>query len=179
MRAAHARENLLTDQAGGLRETAARLEASLREATAENAQLRETGVHYQALVETLTGGRDRAQAASQAKSGFLATMSHEIRTPMNGVLGMGKLLLETDLKPDQRSYAEAITQAGEALLTLIGDVLDFSKIESGALTLERDEVDARALVSGIAELLAPRAHAKNIELVAVVAKDVPKIIRTD
>jgi CheY-like chemotaxis protein/two-component sensor histidine kinase len=92
---------------------------------------------------------------------------------------MGRLLLETSLKPDQRSYAEAITQAGEALLSLIGDVLDFSKIESGVLTLEKDEVDVRALVSGVAELLAPRAHAKNIELVAVVAKDVPKTIRTD
>ncbi len=132
-----------------------------------------------ALEDALTEARDSAEAGSKAKSGFLATMSHEIRTPMNGVLGMGRLLLETDLRADQRTYAEAITQSGEALLTLIGDILDFSKIESGTLTLDEDEVEIRTLLSGVAELLGPRAHAKSIEIVTVVARDVPQAIRAD
>ena len=132
-----------------------------------------------ALEEAITIERDKAEAGSRAKSGFLATMSHEIRTPMNGVLGMARLLLETDLRAEQRTYVEAISQSGESLLALIGEILDFSKIESGTFTLEDEEVELRPLVERVVELSGPRAHEKDIEIVAVMDSQVPQAIRID
>jgi len=132
-----------------------------------------------ALEDAIAVARDKAEAGSRAKSGFLAVMSHEIRTPMNGVLGMARLLLETELRAEQRTYVEAISQSGESLLALIGDILDFSKIESGTFTLADDEVELRQLVEGVIELACPRAHDKDIELVAVTQPQVPSAVRSD
>jgi PAS domain S-box-containing protein len=131
------------------------------------------------LESELTDARDKAQEASRSKSHFLATMSHEIRTPMNGVLGMARLLLETEMVPDQRTYAEAIRQSGMALLSLIEEILDFSKIESGALVLEKGPTQIRTVVEDVSELLATRAHAKGIEFATAIAADVPDTIETD
>ena len=129
--------------------------------------------------QALAEARDQAMEASRMKSQFLATMSHEIRTPMNGVIGLAELLLQADLRPDQRPYAEGLRSAGEALLTVINDILDFSKIEAGKLELEDVDFDPRHLVEEVVQLLAPNAHVKGLELVGACGDDLPTALRGD
>lgn len=114
--------------------------------------------------ESLRTARAAAEAASRAKSAFLANMSHEIRTPMNGVVGMAELLCGTPLTEEQRLFAETIRSSGEALLTIINDVLDYSKIEAGRLNLHPEPFDLDRLIHETAILLQPQARAQGIDL---------------
>ncbi|MEO0694930.1 MAG: response regulator [Pseudomonadota bacterium] len=105
---------------------------------------------------------------------YLATMSHEMRTPLNGILGMTSLLLDTDLNLNQRAYAEAVRESGTALLALINDVLDYSKLYAGKLELEREAFNPFLLVQGVVELLAPKAEEKGIEIASFVDPNLPQ-----
>ncbi|WP_306145865.1 response regulator [Roseibium sp. MMSF_3412] len=131
------------------------------------------------IEEELLAARHSAENSNEAKSRFLATVSHEIRTPLNGILGMASLLRDTRLTKEQSAYIEALETSGETLLLLIDEVLDFSKVEAGKLEIQNAPVKVGTLSESVVELLAPKAHAKGLEIGTMLDPRLPETVTLD
>jgi len=157
----------------------AELEGQITERKLAESRLAESNARLEAAVATAQEMAETAQAASRAKSEFLANMSHEIRTPMNGIIGFTNLLLDTRLDTEQLDHVNTVRGSAEALLTIINDILDYSKAEAGKMQLEVTDFDLREVVEQSVTLLAERARAKELPVVAFVDHAVPRRLRGD
>ncbi len=180
-------ETITTDVAVVARDTGRRYHLRLElqpvrnaEGLLENFIALATDITARVETETeLRRAKAEADAASHAKSDFLASMSHEIRTPMNGVIGMTSLLLETELSPEQRDYVSTIRTSGDQLLAIINEILDFSKIESGKMEMEQQPFELAQCVEEALDMFALQSAAKNIELAYYIDAAVPPWIEGD
>jgi len=165
--------NQLTNQ---LRQTEVAMKNEIKKTTED---LRETLETSEVQNVELDIARKQAVLANRTKSEFLANMSHEIRTPLNGIIGFTNLLLKSPLRKRQKEHLATIRKSSEILLMIINDILDFSKIEAGKLLLEKGKIEVRGLIDDVVMMMAPTAHAKNLELVHLHYQDVPETIVGD
>jgi len=129
--------------------------------------------------EQMRQAKDQADAANRQKSAFLAVVSHEIRTPMTGIMGMVRMLMDSNLSKEQKEYAQTIQDSSDAMLALLNDILDFEKIEEGKMTFENISFDIRRMAQGVVTLMKGHAAQKNIELIAKIDDDLPRYVRGD